>query len=188
MQQIKYIIKYLLSLISEPEQTWQYLSVGDVDESKPDYVHSNYYLPLMGVIAVGIFLLSGLGLEFSIEKAMKAIVRFLSSYFAGPYFAVLILRILTKRWFSLELEEYKLQVFVYYSMSFLMLIQLFAAAFPNCRFSSISSLYLFYIIWCSADFFKDVMEHYRWKFSTVCFFVIWAAPRIIEYLISFMIR
>ena len=188
MKQVKYIIKYLLSLISEPEQTWTSLSKGDVEESKQDFVHSNYYLPLMGIVALGVFILTGWGLEFDIEKAMKSVVIFLAAYFSGPFLAVLLLRVTNNRWLKIEMEEEKLHVFVYYTMSFLMLIQLFASAFPKVKFIAFSSLYLFYIIWCSADFFNGILEKNRWKITTFSFFIIWGAPRIIEYLIRLMIR
>lgn len=188
MQQVKYIIKYLLSLVSEPEQTWKYLSEGDVDESKPDYVQTNYYLPLMGGVALGIFILVGWGIDFNIEKAMKGVVIFLAAYFAGPFLATAILRQVNRKAFKIELAEDKLQVFVAYCMGFLMIIQLLSAAFPTVKFISFSALYLFYIVWCASDMFFGITENNRWKFSALGFFIMWIAPKVIEYIMSLMIR
>lgn len=188
MQQVKYIVKYLLSLVSEPEQTWKFLSEGDVDESKPDYVQTNYYLPLMGAIAVGMFILSGWGLSFDIEKAMKAAVNFLAAYFAGPFLAQAVVKIVNNKWFQINLTETKLNVFVSYAMSFLMVIQLFSAAFPTVKFIQFSALYLFYIVWCASDQFFGIIETNRWKFTTAGFFIIWASPKVIQMLMSLMIR
>lgn len=187
MFQLKYILKYLLSLINDPGQTWKFLTEDDVQESKPEYMQNNYYLPMMGVVAVALFLMAGWGTTFDIERAMKTAVKFLASYFAGPFLADFILRKLHPAFFGKALDKDRLLVFIGYSMSFLMLVELFSASFPTVRFIAFCALYLFYIVWCATDVFFNIEEKIRWKFSALSFFVIWGSPIIIGKLIAFMI-
>lgn len=188
VQQLKYILKYLLSLINEPEQTWNYLKDGDVDESKPDYMQNNYYLPMMGVVALLLFLMKGWGTPFDIEHAMKTVVSFLAAFFLSPYLASFLLNQTYGRMKQMEFDKDKLQIFVGYCLSFLMLVNLFSASFPTIKFLTFCSLYLFYIIWCASDVFMGIEEKERWKFTAIAFFMIWLSPIIIEKLMSLMTR
>ena len=127
MQQLKYIIKYLLSLINDPEQTWKYLKDGDVDESKHEYMQNNYYLPLMGVVALFIFLKTGWGDRFDIETAIKAATSFAAAFFVGPILANVLMRQTYGRVMNFKFDNEKLNLFIGYSLSFLMLVRMFSA-------------------------------------------------------------
>lgn len=188
MQQLKYIIKYLLSLLNEPEQTWKYLKDGDVKEAKLDYMQTNYYLPMMGVVAVCLFLMAGWGKTFNIEHAMKTAVSFVAGFFLAPYLASVLLEKTYGRIMKYTFDKDRLQLFVGYSLSFLMLVRLFSASFPHIKFLTFCSLYIVYIIWCAADVYVGIGEKDRWKFTTTAFFEIWLSPIIIEKLMSMMMR
>ena len=129
MQQLKYIIKYLLSLINDPEQTWKYLKDGDVDESKHEYMQNNYYLPLMGVVTLFIFLKTGWGDTFDIETAIKAATSFAAAFFIAPILANVLMRQTYGKVMNFEFDNEKLNLFIGYSLSFLMLVRMFSASF-----------------------------------------------------------
>lgn len=188
VQQLKYILKYLLSLINEPEQTWKYLKDGDVDESKPEYMQTNYYLPMMGVVAILLFLLRGWGSPFDMEHAMKAAVSFLAAYFLGPFLANVLLQKTYGKMMNFSFDKDRLQVFIGYCMSFLMLVKLFSASFPHIKFLTFCALYVFYIVWSASDVYFGVAEKDRWRFTAVASFSVWLSPYIIERLMSMMTR
>ena len=186
MQQLKYIIKYLLSLINDPEQTWKYLKDGDVDEAKHEYMQNNYSLPLMGVVTLFLFLKTGWGDRFDIETAIKAATSFAAAFFVGPILANVLMRQTYGRMMNFTFDNEKLNLFIGYSLSFLMLVRMFSASFPHIRFLTFCSFYLFYIIWCAADVYIGIGEKERWKFTVAAFFEIWLSPIIIEKLMSMM--
>lgn len=188
MERAKYILKYLLSLINNPQQTWKFLADGEAEESKLDYMQANYYLPAMGVVALLLFLMAGWGTPFDLEQAIKQAFIFLASYFAGQYLANVVLRKIYDRFFGLILDNDRLQVFVSYSLSFLMLVELFSASFPGVKFIAFCALYLFYIVWCATDVYFGIPEKNRWKFSSIAFFVMWGSPIIIGKIMASMIR
>lgn len=188
MQQLKYIIKYLLSLINNPEQTWLYLKDGDVREAKTDYMQTNYYLPMLGVVGLFLFVKSGWGETFDIEIAMKSSVSFMAAFFVAPYLAIVLLEKIYGRLMDFQFDKDKLTLFVGYCLSFLMLVRMFSASFPHIKFLTFCSLYLPYIIWCGADVFIGIGEKERWKFTIVASCVMWVSPAIVEKLMSLMMR
>lgn len=188
VQQLKYIIRYLLSLINDPAQTWKYLTEEDVKESKPDYMQANYYLPMLGIVALLIFLMNGWGTPFNLEHAMKSAVTFLVAYFASPFLSVFLLRKTYGKYKPFNFDHDRLQVFVGYSLSFLMLVKLFSSSFPHIKFLAFCALYLFYIIWSASDVFFGIDEKDRWRFSAIAFFEIWLSPMMIERLMHMMSR
>lgn len=188
VQQLSYILKYLLSLINEPQQTWNYLKDGDVDEAKPEYMQNNYYYPMLGVVALVIFLLKGWGSPFDIEHAMKAAVSFAAAYFLSTYLANIVLKQTCSRFMGMTPDENKLQVFIGYCLSYLMLVDLVSAWFSHFKFLAFCALYLIYIIWYASDEYFGVNEKARWRFSAIAFFEIWLSPIVIERLMSAMMK
>lgn len=188
VQQLKYIIKYLLSLINNPEQTWQYLKDGDVPEAKPEYMQTNYYFPMLGAIGLFLFVKSGWGEPFDIESAMKSSVSFITAYFVAPYLAIFILEKLYGKIRNFTFDKAKLTLFVGYCLSFLMLVRIFSASFPHIKFLIFCSLYLPYIIWCGAEVFIGIAEKERWKFTILAFGAMWFSPFLVEKLMSIMMR
>ena len=188
MQQLKYILKYILSLLNEPEQTWKFLTEDDVDEAKLEYMQTNYYLPMMGVVAVLLFFLAGWGDPFSIERAMKQAVSFVAAFFVSPYLASFVLNQACEKLIGVSFNREKLQVFVAYSLSFLMTVDLLKATFPHIKFLAFFALYMFYIVWCASDGYFGLAERNRWKFTSISFFVIWLSPILVTRIMTFMMR
>lgn len=175
-------------MINDPGQTWTYLNDQEVKESKPEYMQNNYYLPMMAVVAVLIFLMKGWGTPFDMEDAMKAAVSFLAAYFLGLFLANFLVQQTFVKLLGFPFDKDKLQVFVGYCMSFLMLVELFSATFPHIKFLSFTAFYLFYIIWCATDTYFGLAEKLRWRFTLLTFFEIWLSPLILGGVMSMMTR
>lgn len=188
MQQLKYILKFLLSLINESQQTWNSLKDENANESKLEYMQTNYYLPMMGVVALLIFVLVGWGSPFDIEHAMKDAVSFLAAFFLSPYLANVVLRKAFAKFMNITFDKEKLQVFISYSLSYLMLVRLFTATFPHIKFLTFCSLYIFYIVWSASDVYMGVPEKNRWKFTAMASIAMLLSPIVVEEIMSLMIR
>lgn len=188
MKQLKYIIKYLISLITNPEQTWNYLADEDVDEANPEYVQTNFYLPMLGVVSVFVFVINGWGSPFNLEHAMKSAIPFIVAYFASQYLSEFLMQKTYQKFKGSEFDKDRLNVLVLYGLSYLMLVALFTTLFPQIKFLSFCSIYLVYIVWASADKFMNIPLKDKVKFTAISFFIIWMSPAIIERLMSMMER
>lgn len=189
MLQFKYILKYLISLVVNPEQTWQFLANQEGQESKADYMQRNYYFPMWGVIAICLFLLKGFSTEeFSFEVAMKSAVSFMLSYFAGLYLAAFLLRLAFEWCWGILLDKERLQVFVGYAMSFLMAVDLLMSLMPSISFVAFVNLYLVYIVWCATISYLGVEENRRWSSTFLISAVVFCSPWLIGCLMRLMER
>ena len=190
MDKAKLIVKYLISLITQPEQTWIYLANQDVDEAKPQYMQTNYYLPLLGFMSLFIFVVTGMdGVgSFSLQKGMTSMVPATVAYFVAPYLAMFIIReLLTSCIFKMSNPDHdRLQLYVFYSTSYLMLVEMAAAMMPSFAFIRLAAYYLIYITWTGSHTMIRVEEHRRWMFGFVAFMVINFSPSIIIGVLKFM--
>ena len=190
MDKAKYIVKYLISLVTRPDQTWDYLSKEDVNEAKPPYMQTNYYLPLLGFMSLFIFLVSGMaGVgSFNLQEGMTSMVPSTVAYFVGPYLAMFIIReLLTSRLFQMSHPDRdRLQLFVFYSTSYLMLVEMVAALMPSFSFIRLAAYYLIYITWTGSTIMVRVDEHRRWMFGFLAFAVIYFSPSIVISVLKFM--
>lgn len=192
MDKAKYIVKYLISIVTRPEQTWEYLAKGEVNESKPQYMQTNYYLPLLGFMSLFIFLMAGLHNEdgFSLEAGMTQMVPALVAYFLGPYLAMFILReILPLKYFNVQNpDQDRLQLYVFYSSSYLILVEMAAALIPTITFVRLAAYYLIYITWSGAYTLIPVEDKRRWIFGLLSFFAIYLSPAVVTRILEFMQR
>lgn len=192
MNKAKYIVKYLISLVTQPEQTWLYLSKGEVNESKPQYMQANYYLPLLGLMSLFIFCTTGSASEdgFSLEHGMKSMVPALVAYFVSPYIAMFILKeILPTQYFKvMKPDSDRLHLYVFYSTSYLMAVEMAASLIPSLSFIRLAAYYLIYITWTGAYTMVRVEEHRRWIFGFLSFAIIYASPSIVIWILQFMQR
>ena len=192
MDKAKYIVKYLISLTTQPEQTWLYLAKEDVEEAKPQFMQTNYYLPLLGFMSLFIFVVAGMAGEgsFSLPNGMTSMVPATVAFFVAPYLAMFILReLLPTGWFKLpNPDQDRLQLYVFYSTSYLMLVEMVASLMPSFAFIRLAAYYLIYITWTGATIMVRVDERKRWLFGFVAFIVINFSPSIIISLLKFMQR
>lgn len=192
MDKAKYIVKYLISLTTQPEQTWLFLAKGEVEESKPQYMQTNYYLPLIGFMSLFIFVVSGLGGEegFSLQRGMTSMVPATVAYFVGPYLAMFVLReLLATNLFKMRQPDHdRLQLYVFYSSSYLVLVEMAAALLPSIAFIRLAAYYLIYITWTGAYTMIRVEENRRWMFGFLAFAVIYISPSIVIRILQFMQR
>ncbi len=190
MDKAKYIVKYLISLVTRPEQTWLYLAQGEVPESKPQHMHTNYYLPLLGFMSLWLFLAAGMGGEetFSLQEGMTSMVPAAVAYFVGPYLAMFLLReLLATSYFKLKQPDNdRLQLYVFYSTSYLMLVEMAASLLPTIAFVRLAAYYLIYITWTGASTMIRVEEHRRWIFGFFAFLVIYFSPSVVIRILQFM--
>lgn len=192
MDKANYIVKYLISLTTQPEQTWLYLAKGEVNESKPQYMQTNYYLPLLGFMSLFVFCTAGFGGEdgFSLEAGMKSMVPVLVAYFVSPYIAMFVLKeLLPTQYFKMQNPDNdRLHLYVFYSTSYLMLVEMAASLLPSLSFIRLAAYYLIYITWTGSHTMIRVEEHRRWIFGFLSFVIIYASPSIVIWILQFMQR
>lgn len=180
MDKAKYIIKYLILLVTQSEQMWQHLSKKDVEESKPQYMMTNYYWPLLGFMALFVFVASGYSRDdgFVLQEGMTAMVPSLVGFFIGPYLAIFLLKeMLPTRFFEVrEPDQDRLHLFVFYCTSFLVLIEILCSLIPSISFMQLFAYYLVYITWTGSTTMIRVPDNHRWMFSFVSCVVIYFSP------------
>lgn len=191
MNQFKYIVKFLIALTTQSEQTWNYLANTETKESKPSYMLWNYYYPLLGIMSLVIFIFAGRRgnpeTSFDFQYGMTEMVPLLVAYFVGPYLAMNLIKLALVNLFELpNPDKDRLTNFVFYSTSFLMAIEMLMAIFPAFRFFEFIALYLVYITWNGSHTYIRVAEKRRWLFGFVSFLVIFFSPSLIQHLLQFL--
>jgi len=191
--ELKYIVAYVRGLMAHTDATWQSLAKGDLKESKPDYMMAHYYWPLFGISATLILLLIGYGglfgeggiTAFDLEKGMKAMVKFVVIYAVGPMLITLLSGPVLHYTLSVGLKRDKVDVFVHYTMSTLMVLEVCCAVFPNLEFLLFSQLYVIYIIAEGVDYYLNIEKNARAVATVLFSLIFWLAPRIITFLFNF---
>lgn len=178
-------------MISSPEQFWSYLAKGKDDMSKSDFMQSNIFLPLLGVMALAIFLIAGLSGQgpFDLQHAMTYMVPRLVAFFVGPYIAMFLIKEVLPAFFHVPApDRNRLQLYVFYCTGFLMLVEVFVTMVPSIKFLQFANYYLIYITWSGAYTFIRVEEKRRWVFGFMAFVIIYFAPSLIKDFVVFMQR
>lgn len=178
METAKYILRFLLLLVTHPQELWDYLTSDGVEESKPDYVQEHYFLPLLGFMALVIFLCEGFHSKeadgFDLYLGMKEAVPCLVGYLVGPYLAMMVIRAFLEHIYSMRHpSKERLHLFVIYSTSFLMALQMLLAFIPSIRFFSFIVVYLLYITWTGTTTIIRLDERHRWLFAFVSAIIIY---------------
>ena len=192
MNQFKYIVKFLIALISQSDQAWSYLATAETKESKPDYMLWNYYYPLLGFMSLVIFLCAGSRnpspeVSFDFQYGMTKMVPVLVAYFIGPYLALILIKQVLVHLFELpNPDKNRLIIFVFYSTSFLVALEMLMAVMPAIRFFQFIALYLVYITWNGSHTYIRVAEKRRWLFGFVSFLVIYFSPSVVQHLLQFL--
>lgn len=191
MEQAKYIIRYLLLLISHPQELWDYLTSEGVEESKPDFVQQHYYLPLLGFMALVILLCEGFYSKevpgFDLQNGMKMMVPYLVAFLVGPYVAMMVLKGLLVNYYKVEHpSQERLHLFVFYSTSFLMALEMLLSFIPQIRFFSFIVVYLVYITWTGTTTIVRVDERHRWVFGFISALIIYYSSHVFVLLIQRM--
>jgi len=192
LNQFKYIVKFLIALITQSDQAWSYLATADAKESKPDYMLWNFFYPLLGFMSLVVFLFAGWrgpdpAVRFDFQYGMTQMVPVLVAYFVGPYLALALIRQMLITLFHLpHPDKNRLTNFVFYSTSFLMALEMLMAAFPAIRYFQFIALYLVYITWNGSHTYIRVEERRRWLFGFMSFLVIFFSPRVIQHLLQFL--
>lgn len=193
MEQLLFILQNIKGLLGSPRETWLRFSDPNEKAHDSEYSFRNYYWPIMGVGAVLIFILFGNGImlrskmsfddPFSFEYAMKGMVNFTLSYFAGPSLAYIIISWAFKKMAGFSFDKNQLEVFILYNMSILMLCDMFCALLPNFTFLSVLKLYMLYVMLEGVDGFIKI-EKARGFFSALAALAIFFSPVLIGYILE----
>lgn len=193
--EFQYIVKYVRGLMAHTDETWDTLSKGEVEESKPDYMMSHYYWPLFGIAAICIMLLIGYGgifgnnEGFNLEVGMKAMVRFVVIYAVGPTLISIALRPLCIFFANIEFQREQLELYVHYAISTVMVLDVACAFFPNLEFLGFSKLYLLYIVAMGVTHFLKVDVRDKNSIVTVnSLLLFWAVPKVIGLLLNLFVN
>ncbi len=189
MDKAKYIVKYLILLVTQPEETWGHLCKEDVQEAKPQYMMTNYYWPLLGFMALFIFLASGYSSVdgFNLQNGMTSMVPALVGFFIGPYLAMFLLKeILPTKLFGLtNPDQDRLHIFVFYCSSYLVLVEMACSMIPSIAFIRLAAYYLVYIIFTGTTTIVRVPNH-SWMFCFVSFAFIYFSPSLTIWILQLM--
>lgn len=193
--ELRYIFTYVRGLMAHTDETWELLSKGEVKESKPDFMMAHYYWPLFGISAVFVLLLIGCGglfgegvRAFELERGMKAMVEFVVVYAVGPMLISLLIDPIFRYMTTQSMKREKVDVFVHYTMSALMVLEVCCAVFPNLEFLGFSKLYIIYIIAVGVDKYLNIKGREVPASTVLWAFVFYIAPIIIRFLIHFFER
>lgn len=190
---LKYIVRILLPLITHPEQMWQYLDKARGAETKPDEMQKNYFIPLLGWMSLIAFLCAAFrspdsAITFDYQYGMKKMLPLLIAYFLGPLLAVVVVNMALKKWLMVEKtpDKERVQLYVFYSTSFLMALEILVAFIPSFRFVSFIFIYLVYITFSGTSTYIRVSHNRRWMTGFVSFVAIWGCPNMIILLMQKM--
>lgn len=197
MEQIKNVFKQLLSLTTTPTQTWTYLDDKGTAESDVEEVQWRFYFPWLVVASACILVLNvfhaysnDLDHEVSVAVAagMRQMVPVLVSYFAAPYVVVAVLRELYPLALHYQIEKHRLEIFVRYAMSFVIMVEVLCAFISQLRLLSFFNLYLVFIIWAGSAIYNHVQEAHRWRFTVITSAAIYVLPILLTRILCFLIR
>lgn len=199
MLELKYIFKYVRDLLTNTTDVWTRLRNDDkLNEGKFDYLFQHYYLPMMGVGAICIFLLYGLGFishsvvlddsGFDLEVGLKGMVLFVVAYISAVPLATLIIKETFDRLFEQDTEKNKLEVFAGYCVSLVMLVELVCAFLSQLSFLTFAGLYVIYVVWVGAALYLEIENRRLWFFTVVAFLSIYCAPIAIKWLLTLLLR
>lgn len=191
MNQLKYIIRILISLLTRAEETWRYLDVTTSDEAKPDYQQHNFHYPLLGFMSLCILTFGGLyaaGEEtsFDLQHGMTGMVPVLVAYFIGPYLSLAVVKwVLSWSLFEkVNIEKEKLTLFVFYVTGFLMAMEIAVALVPSIQFVKLFRIYIVYITLTGAVNYLHVDPTKEWVFGFLSAFIIFICPTVIIWMLT----
>lgn len=194
IEDLRIIFRYVRGFLAHTEETWRHLSEPDVPEAQTDYMLRKYYWPLVAFGALCIFLLHGNGVllnskltydaPFSLEYCMKGAVGFALKYVGGPTLAMLAIGQFFCRVTDTSIKKNNLEIFVYYSMSIVLLIDLFCSFMPTMKFLSFISLFVVYVVWIGSSEYLNIPRGLNGFFWVVSSVSIYFSPAFIELLLS----
>lgn len=186
MLKLKYIFRILVSLVTNPSETWSYLSTANTSEAKTEYMFRNFYYPLLGIMAAIVLVSNGFSMSledenFSLQQGMIIMVPVLVAYFVGPYLSQSFLRVLLRFFFHLsDPDKKRLTLFVFYCTGFLMAVECVIAILPGIQFLMFLRLYIVYLTWSASSNYIPVSETRRWMFGFVSALVLFSIPFIVK--------
>lgn len=183
MNQLKYICQTLLALILQPEETWQRLAKSRGPETQPEEVQKDFFLPLLGYMSLIVFVCAALRGQgtFDYQLGMKSTVPVLIAYFMGPFLSIMLLNLTLTNIIQMpHPDKNRVQVYVYYCTSFLMVAEVLLALIPSVKFFKFIILYLLYITFGGSVTFIRVPQDRRWFFGIIAFALIWSCPWVIS--------
>lgn len=197
MTELRYIFRYVKDLLSHTDETWVQLRDPNLKEAQVDYMLRYYYWPLMGIAAICIFFLHGNGVmvnsklaydaPFDFLTGLKGMAMFAFGYATGPMLAGLIIREVFGFFTDVTFDRNKLELFVHYSISIVLLVDLFCAFLPSMTFLTFIGLYVIYVVWLGASLFLEVQSSLLRFFVFVSFLAIYFSSDVLQYALRMLI-
>lgn len=130
-----------------PGQMWTDLDENEGDVNIADKVVTTYYVPLMAILSVALFLREGSRMgwtDFNYGSAIQMVTKFCVIFFLLPICAGYVFRELSSVWNLVpkpHLGE-RLQIFVHYCYSYLMLVAMLQQMLPGIKFVGMLAIYV----------------------------------------------
>lgn len=199
MLELKYIFKYVRDLLAHTTDVWTRLHDDEkLNEGNNEYMFQHYYLPMMGVSAICIFLLYAWGIyphqgiqilsSFDLGVGLKGMVLFVVAYISAVPLATLIIKETYGKLYERSLDKNRLEVFVGYCASLVMLVELVCAFMPQLSFLTFAGLYVIHVAWIGAALYLKIEDKHLWFFTVVAFLSIYGSPTAIKWLFTLLLR
>ncbi|HQJ89666.1 MAG TPA: Yip1 family protein, partial [Paludibacteraceae bacterium] len=140
------IFKLVLQLIRSPREAWKDIIAADKDVRS---MQNGFFYPLLGFVVLATFIGSWLNSQnFAFDQALKECVVVFSSFFAGYYFAILMLNeVITWRSFGLKKNYVSCVRLITYTSSVMLTLKAVVSLWQDLFILYVINLYAAYIIW-----------------------------------------
>ncbi|MCK9156571.1 MAG: YIP1 family protein [Paludibacteraceae bacterium] len=186
------IFKLVLQLIRSPREAWKDIIAADKDVRS---MQNGFFYPLLGFVVLATFIGSWLNSQnFAFDQALKECVVVFSSFFAGYYFAILMLNeVITWRSFGLKKDYVSCVRLITYTSSVMLTLKAVVSLWQDLFILYVINLYAAYIIWEGlSELFPTLGDAeaermgVKRNFTIVCMCLIYIFPFLMEKLMMVM--
>ncbi|HOI26657.1 MAG TPA: YIP1 family protein [Paludibacteraceae bacterium] len=186
------IFKLVLQLIRSPREAWKDIIAADKDVRS---MQNGFFYPLLGFVVLATFIGSWLNSQnFAFDQALKECVVVFSSFFAGYYFAILMLNeVITWRSFGLKKNYVSCVRLITYTSSVMLTLKAVVSLWQDLFILYVINLYAAYIIWEGlSELFPTLGDAeaermgVKRNFTIVCMCLIYIFPFLMEKLMMVM--
>jgi hypothetical protein len=184
----KQLFILLFNLICYPQKAWASLSEEleeDVSDNNEKF-YKNYLYPIIGIIALLSFVSVFLK-EFSLQVALKTVLKQLFIYFGGFYLASYLFALFVYSRFKEEPNKLLCEKYVGFSSALVYGIAMLLSVFPALFFLQLIVFYTIYMVWEGATNYLKIDEDEMVRFTVYSSIVILFSPVLIEVLIKFLL-
>lgn len=185
------ILKIVLRLVRSPREAWDEIVASDNDVRT---MQNGFFYPLLLLVVVATFVGSWLNSQnFAFDQTLKECVVVFSSYFAGYYFAILLLNELIAKFLGEEKNYKACARMITYASSVMLTLKVVVSLLPDLFILYVINLYAVYIIWEGvAAVFPSLGDAEaenngkKGRFTMLCSALIYVFPFVMEILMMMM--